>query len=69
MLFTRLTLLLLLFMVAVKKLTILTTTMHVGSGIKSGTALGFQTLLIYFLVLKISKLQYLCCISGELNVD
>jgi hypothetical protein len=56
-------------MVAVKKLTILTTTMHVGSGIKSGTALGFQTLLIYFLVLKISKLQYLCCISGELNVD
>jgi hypothetical protein len=48
MLFTRLTLLLLLFMVAVKKLTILTTTMDVGSRIKSGTALGFQTMLFHF---------------------
>jgi hypothetical protein len=48
MLFTRLTLLLLLFMVAVKKLTILTTTMHVGSGIKSGHCSWLPDLAVSF---------------------
>ena len=44
--------------------------MHVGSAFKSGHCSWLPDLPVsFFLVLKISKLQYLCCISGELNVD